>query len=61
MSIFLTQIFHYRIAEAVPPLIYPYCTEHQAYCSRISTAHQSIANCPDWLTLRGSQAAWVPA
>lgn len=33
----------------------------QSYCSQISTAHQSIANCPDWLTLRGSQAAWAPA
>lgn len=41
-------------------IIYPHCTKHQAGCSRSSTAHQSMANCTDWLTLRGSQGAWVP-
>lgn len=41
--------------------IYPYWTEPHAYRSRIRTAHQTIANCPDWPTWRGSQGAWAPA
>lgn len=28
-NIFSTKIFHYSMAEAIPPLIYPSCTEHR--------------------------------
>lgn len=49
------------MAEAIPLLHYSHWIKLQAYFSQIHTAHQTIANCPDWSTWKGSQDARVPA
>lgn len=41
--------------------IYPYRTEQHDWASKIHTAHQTTANCPDWPTSRGSRGTGVPA